>query len=60
LIESVLDVSGRIVRKEKIKVVKGMNHLTKKIDDLAPGVYQLRITGTKNEGVNLQVQFLKN
>ena len=40
---NITDISGRIVRSEKINVQKGINLITNSIEDLAPGVYNLKI-----------------
>ena len=60
LTANIMDISGRIVSSEKIIVQKGFNQITKKIEDLAAGVYNLRITGLEKGIVMLQKQFFKN
>ncbi len=60
LVLNIMDISGRIVRHEKITVQKGINLLHALIDDLAAGAYTLRITGTDNSDTMLQTQFFKN
>ena len=56
----ILDISGRIVRTEKIIVQKGINQITSRIEDLAAGVYNLRISGVESGNGMLQKQFFKN
>ena len=55
-----MDISGRIVRSEMIDVQKGFNQLTSRIEYLAAGAYNLRITSRDNNSVMLQTQFFKN
>ncbi len=57
---NILDISGRVVRFEKIRVQKGINQLHSLIDDLASGAYTLRISGADDSTMMLQTRFFKN
>ena len=57
---NITDISGRIVRSEKINVQKGINLITNSIEDLAPGVYNLKIDALEKGNIMLQKQFFKD
>ena len=56
----ITDISGRIVRSEKINVQKGINLITSSIQDLAAGVYNLKIDALEKGNIMLQKQFFKD
>ena len=56
----ITDISGRLVRSEKINVKKGINLITSSIQDLAAGVYNLKIDAQEKGNIMLQKQFFKD
>ncbi len=56
------DLLGQIVKEEVHEVVKGYNKINSKIDDLAAGVYYLRLNNveTVSNDILRQVKFIKN
>ena len=44
----IMDINGSIVKKDRVQLKRGYNHLEINLNDLPGGVYTLQFTGTKN------------
>ena len=56
----ILDVYGKLVRWERNSTQRGANNLQSNVENLAPGVYYLKLDRMDKNGTVRQVRFVKN